>query len=104
MPTAMQVYVCETDELADGQFRRVDGDPSLIVYRVAGEFFATQELCTHEEWSLAESEELEGYEIECSLHLARFDVRTGGPSCLPATRSLTTYPVEVVGGRVYVHR
>jgi nitrite reductase/ring-hydroxylating ferredoxin subunit len=46
--------------------------------------------------------EVEGFEVTCPLHLARFDIRTGRPLCLPATRALPTFPVVVEDGRVYL--
>jgi nitrite reductase/ring-hydroxylating ferredoxin subunit len=98
------VYVCTLDEMPEGTIRRLGGDPPAILFRVEGELYATQEFCTHEEWSLAEDSELDGYEVECALHLARFDVRTGAAICLPATRPLQTYPVQVVDGKIFISR
>ena len=81
----------------------VAGDPAIAVYRVeSGEYFATQDTCSHEKWSLGEDSDLDGYEIECPLHLARFDVRSGEVLCFPATVALNTYAVEVEDGMVYV--
>ena len=67
-----------------------------------GEFHATADTCSHEKWSLGEDAELEGNEVVCPLHMARFDVRTGAPLCLPATTALRTYPLEIEGDDVYV--
>ena len=78
--------------LADG--RRV------AVYLVQGQAFATEDLCTHGQSSLAEDGCLDGHIVECGMHLGRFDVRTGeavGPPCIKALR---TYPVEIRDGQV----
>jgi nitrite reductase/ring-hydroxylating ferredoxin subunit len=91
-----------TDDLADGGVCQMPSAPHIAIYRVGDEFYATQDSCSHEEWSLGEDGELEGYEVLCSLHMARFDVRDGRPLCLPALKGLTTYPVSVVDGRVLV--
>jgi nitrite reductase/ring-hydroxylating ferredoxin subunit len=97
-----RTFVCRADEIADGEGRRVDLDPPVAVYRVGDQFYATADSCTHEQWSLGEEGELDGYEVTCTLHLAQFDVRTGRALCLPATRALRTYPVVVENGDVYI--
>ncbi|MET7393757.1 non-heme iron oxygenase ferredoxin subunit [Dactylosporangium sp. NPDC005572] len=96
---------CRVDDLADGECLRADTDPPVAVYRVGGAFYATADSCSHEEWSLGEEGEVDGFEVTCSLHMARFDVRDGRALCLPAIRALETYAVEVVDGDVFVaHR
>ncbi|WP_232069117.1 non-heme iron oxygenase ferredoxin subunit [Mycobacterium saskatchewanense] len=90
------------DDLADGQLCRLPGAAHVAVYRIGDHFYATQDSCSHEQWSLADDGELEGYEIVCSLHLARFDVRDGRALCLPALQPLRTYPTRVVDGRVLI--
>ena len=94
--------VCRVDDLADGECRRVEATPPVAVYRVDGSFYATADTCTHEEWSLGEDGELEGHEVVCCLHMARFDVRTGAATALPATVALETFPVRVEGGEVWI--
>ena len=79
----------------------LDVDPPVAVWNVDGEFFATDDTCTHEKYSLTAGY-LDGCEAECALHWAKFDVRTGAALCLPATRSLATYPVMVDHGEVFV--
>jgi len=96
------VFAFDTTELSDGEARRVPDAPHIAVYRVGDEFYATQDSCSHEEWSLGEDGELEGHEVLCSLHMARFDVRDGRALCLPALTDLKTYPVSVTDGRVMV--
>lgn len=95
-------YAFEADALSDGELRTMPGVPHVAIYRVGDEFFATQDSCSHEEWSLGEDGELEGHEVLCSLHMARFDIRDGRPLCLPALKPLRTYPVVVTDGRVMV--
>lgn len=96
------IFAFNADELADGQVSQVPSAPHIAVYRVGDDFFATQDSCSHEEWSLGEDGELEGFEVLCSLHMARFDVRDGRALCLPALVGLKTYPVAVTDGRVLV--
>ncbi len=73
----------------------------LAIYCVQGEFFATDNLCTHGRARLSDGF-LEGCVIECPLHQGRFDVRSGAPLCAPVTQPLARYAVKVEGSRLYV--
>jgi nitrite reductase/ring-hydroxylating ferredoxin subunit len=97
-----RTFACKLDDIADGGALRVNVDPPVALFRVGERIYATDDSCTHEEWSLGEEGELEGFEVTCSLHLARFDIRTGRPLCLPATRALRTYTAVVEDGDVYI--
>lgn len=97
-----RIFACKADDVPDGGTLRVEADPPVALFRAGGQFYATADSCTHEEWSLGEEGELDGFEVTCSLHLARFDVRTGRALCLPATRALATYRVIVEDGDVYI--
>jgi nitrite reductase/ring-hydroxylating ferredoxin subunit len=90
------------DDLADGEALRAQTRPPVAVFRVGGSFYATSDSCSHEEWSLGEEGEVYGFEVTCSLHMARFDVRDGRALCLPAMIALNTYAVEVEDGEVFV--
>ena len=68
----------------------------IALYRSEGEFFATDNVCTHA-YALLSDGFLEDGCIECPLHQARFDIRTGKALCAPATVDVTTYPVKVDG-------
>lgn len=83
-----------------GMCTEVDGVP-VAVWNVGGVFYATDDTCTHEEASLCEGD-LWGEVIECPLHGAQFDVRTGEVLSLPAVLPLKTYPVKVENGTIYV--
>lgn len=94
--------VCATDDVAPGEMLRFEGGPEpILIANVDGEFFATQDTCTHEEWPLSEGF-LEDGLIECSLHWAKFCARTGKAKTLPACVDLRTYPVRVEGDAVLV--
>jgi nitrite reductase/ring-hydroxylating ferredoxin subunit len=73
----------------------------IALYNVDGTFYATDDECSHAEASLSDGW-LEDYEITCPLHGSAFDVRTGRPLCLPATKPVRTYPVRVEGDDIYV--
>lgn len=71
------------------------------LYNVDGEFYATDDTCTHEEASLTEGE-LYGDIVECPLHGGAFNVRSGEVESFPPLVAVETYPVRVVGDEVQV--
>lgn len=90
-----------SDVPADGGLRVDIGDEPIAIWNVEGTFYATSDVCTHEETSLVEGD-LWGEVIECALHGAQFDVRTGEVLSLPAVFPLATYPVKEEDGELYV--
>ena len=74
---------------------------SIALYDIEGSVFATDNICTHAYARLSDGW-LDGELIECPLHAARFDVRTGKVLDPPATEDLKTYPVRVVGDDIQV--
>ncbi|MFJ8812978.1 non-heme iron oxygenase ferredoxin subunit [Amycolatopsis thermoflava] len=100
---AERIFACEVGDLDDGDTMMVEtGGEPVALYRVDGRFYATSDTCTHEKWSLGEEGDLDGFEITCTLHNARFDVRDGRALCFPATANLTRYSTIVEDGKVYV--
>jgi 3-phenylpropionate/trans-cinnamate dioxygenase ferredoxin component len=99
---AKYIRVAKTDEIpaGSGMYFDVDGAP-IAIFHVDGSFYATADVCTHEEASLSEGE-LEGEIVECPLHGARFNVRTGEVKALPAVVRLRTYPLRVVDNAIEV--
>jgi len=96
------VHVGDEAELAGRDVVRVEvADVPVAIWRVDGSLYATADTCTHEEASLSEGD-LWDEVIECPLHGAQFDVRTGKVLSLPAIFPLPTYPVEVRDGGIYV--
>ncbi len=68
---------------------------SVLVCNVGGELFAVENQCSHARVSLSEGRLIEG-EVECPVHGARFDVKTGTAMCRPARRAIRTFRVERV--------
>ncbi|MGK5627363.1 non-heme iron oxygenase ferredoxin subunit [Streptomyces sp. URMC 123] len=97
IPEATFVRVCTLGELEEDTPKRVeiDGVPVSVV-NTEGEVFAINDICSHANVSLSEGE-VEDCSIECWLHGSRFDLRTGAPSGLPATRPVPVYPVKIEG-------
>jgi naphthalene 1,2-dioxygenase system ferredoxin subunit len=73
----------------------------IALYTVGGEVYATDNICTHGHARLCDGF-LDGHEIECPLHQGKFDVRDGKPLCDPVTEAVRSYPVKIVGQRVFV--
>ena len=71
----------------------------LALYNVSGEIFATDNRCSHGHARLCDGF-VEGHEIECPMHQGRFDIRTGQPTCAPATDAIQSYPAKIEGGRI----
>ena len=89
------------DDIAEGTPLALEiGGHGFVVVRVGDDFYVLGERCTHTGDSLAEVGEVDGGEIECASHGARFDLTTGAATSLPATRPLPTAEVRVVAGRL----
>ena len=93
---------CSLSELGDDSAIRVElaGKPVCIA-RSNGEVFAVSDVCSHADVALSEGDVEDG-KIECWLHGSLFDLRTGGPTGLPATKPVPTFPVTVEGDDVLV--
>ena len=94
---------CAVDELPEVGALQViiDGDAYAIVRDEEGGIHALEDRCTHAEVALSEGE-VEDCSIECWLHGSSFDLRTGKPNGLPATRPVPVYPVKIEGDDVLV--
>jgi len=79
----------------------VVSEKKLCVARLGNQFFAMDDSCTHAASPLADCL-LEGDEVVCPLHGARFDVKTGTPKTLPATEAVPTHEVKLEGEDVYI--
>jgi nitrite reductase/ring-hydroxylating ferredoxin subunit len=77
------------------------GDAEIAIYRVEGEYFATSNICTHAQALLSDGF-LDGHLIECPIHNACFDIRTGKAMTSPAEIDLETFPTRVRDGSIEV--
>jgi len=78
----------------------VDGE-GYDVFELDGEYYVTQDACTHGPGLLSEGV-VEGDEIECPFHQGRFNIRTGEPTLPPCIVALRTWPVHVRDGRIFI--
>lgn len=76
-------------------------DVDVLVVNVAGDFFAVEDMCSHERFPLSDGD-VEGETIVCALHGAKFCVRTGEALCAPAYEPVHTFPVRVENERVQI--
>ena len=97
-----EIRIAALDELPHGRGVRVDvGEHRIAVFRLGDDVYAIGDRCSHAEASLAEGE-LFDFDVECPRHGSSFDVRTGVPDVLPATKPVPSYAVRVDDGDVYV--
>ena len=96
------VKICSTSEVADNSVKSFEvGSNVIAVYNLGGEFFVTDNECTHGAASLADGI-LEDDIIECSLHFGAFNVKTGAAVQAPCFTALRTYKIVVQDGQVMV--
>lgn len=96
-PSTLPANSFVVSEIKPGQLKQVSLDGvNVTVYNVDGEFYATQDECTHAGGPLSEGE-LSGKIITCPWHFSCFDVTDGAVTCRPATEPLETYTVQIEG-------
>ena len=96
------VRVAAVADVPSGQVKTVQVEgKALALCHAADGWYAVDDLCTHDDGPLGEGL-LDGHQIECPRHGARFDVRTGAVTCLPAVMPIRAYGVRVQGTDVLV--
>jgi 3-phenylpropionate/trans-cinnamate dioxygenase ferredoxin subunit len=96
------VAVGRAADLPPGARLHIDlEEESVIVVNVGGDYLCIADLCTHDGGPLADGEVI-GCQIECPRHGARFDLRTGKVTRLPATDPIPTFRVRVEDGVLFV--
>ena len=96
------VKVAQVADVPEGgkQYFEVD-DRLVVVFRVDNRFYCLDDICTHDGGPLGEGS-LDGHQIACPRHGARFDVRTGDALTMPATEATAAHQVKVDGDALYV--
>ncbi|WP_026601262.1 non-heme iron oxygenase ferredoxin subunit [Methylomonas sp. 11b] len=96
------IDVVAESALANGEHVLVDVDGTdVAIFKIDDQFYAIEDVCTHDGAEIA-SGELDGDEIVCPRHGARFCVKTGAVKCAPAYEDVATFPVRIVDGRIQV--
>jgi len=96
------VTVAPVDDLKPGTRQLVDVDGSqIVVFNLDGKYYAIEDVCTHDGGQLTGGE-VEGDQIICPRHGARFCIRTGAALTAPAYEATATFPVRIENGVVQV--
>jgi 3-phenylpropionate/trans-cinnamate dioxygenase ferredoxin subunit len=96
------IDVVAESALANGEHVLVDVDGTdVAIFKIDDQLYAIEDVCTHDGAEIA-SGELDGDEIVCPRHGARFCVKTGAVRCAPAYEDVATFPVRIVDGRIQV--
>lgn len=96
------VAVAQADEIPLGECKVVWlDDDAIAVYRLEDGYYAILDRCSHADFELSAGS-VEGDEVECCLHGARFSIKTGEALSAPAYEPVHIFPVRVVDGRVEV--
>lgn len=95
--------ICKVADVPEDGVLRVerDGLPALAIYKWEGEFYCTDDLCTHGAASLADGEIEDGM-IICPFHLGAFCIKTGTPTAAPCAVPIRSYAVTVAAGEIFI--
>lgn len=90
------------DDCPEGTLKGVRvGGELIVLANVDGDVYALEDQCSHQDFPLSDGE-LDGGDVVCIYHGARFDACTGKNKALPAVRPVRSYPVEIRDGDVWV--
>ncbi len=96
------IEIAPVNELASGERMFVTiGDRSIVIFNIIGNLYAIADICSHDDGPLGDGD-LDGHEITCPRHGARFDVRTGEALLLPAVVDIPAYPVRMKEGMIEI--
>lgn len=99
---ADKVLVAPKEEFKTGSYQTVfAANTNIAVFNLGDEFFAIEDVCTHDGGQLTGGE-IEGDEVICPRHGARFCVKDGEALTPPAFEDVETFDTEIEDGNVYV--
>lgn len=94
--------VCAIDEIPENRTRVITiGEEEIQLTRMNGEVYAFDNVCTHDDAPIGEGD-IVGGEIQCPRHGAKFDVKSGRATGLPAIMPIKTYQVTIEDGDVFI--
>lgn len=100
-PKSRWVRVCELADLTPDQGLRLNTAPPVTIFLSEGDVYCLDDTCTHETYSLADGW-VEKCVVECPLHFAKFDLRTGAVVSPPACTPVSTHELRVEGNDIHV--
>lgn len=99
--TGRWVQICDVNDIAEDEGYPLNTVPPIALFRQGDEVFCLEDNCSHETYRLSEGW-VEDCSVECALHAAKFDLRSGKALCLPATAPVRTFDVRIEGGSVQI--
>lgn len=101
---AERVKVAEVGELGENEIKGLEvNGQEIALYHVCGRYYATDDICSHAYSKLSEGWlDEDDCAVECALHGSKFDLASGKPRSLPATKPVRIYPVIVEDDGVYI--
>ena len=98
-----KIKVANVNDVAEGGLKKVDvnGEP-VALFKIAGQIFATSNICTHEHCELDENHMMHGDVVECTCHGSQFNIKIGVNVLPPAAEPLKTYQVSVENDEIFV--
>lgn len=97
------IEIATVDEFKETDRKLVDlgGQHQIGLFKIPEGFYAVSAWCSHQKATIIHGD-IEGFEIECPLHAARFDLRDGQHKCLPAVRPIKSYEVKVESDKIFL--
>lgn len=96
------IEVASLDDLPEGERLFLDIDEVyLVMFNIAGHIYAIADVCSHDDGPLGDGE-LEGMDLSCPRHGAKFDIRSGKALSLPAVVDIPVYPVQVREQKIFI--
>lgn len=95
-------FVASAEDLPENSRLFIDWkDEPVVILNIAGSIYAVGDVCTHDNGPLGDGE-VEGFELVCPRHGARFDIRDGKAKRGPAFRDIPTYAIKLEDGKIYI--
>ena len=90
------------EDLESGERIFIDvDDVPVVIFKIGKDVYAINDRCSHDDGPLGEGE-LDGFEVICPRHGARFDVRNGKVLSLPAVEDIQHYPIRILDGQIEI--
>jgi 3-phenylpropionate/trans-cinnamate dioxygenase ferredoxin subunit len=97
-----KIKTLKTSELSLNSSKVISlSDKQIALFNYGGEYYALDDMCSHAEASLSEGDVYD-CKVECPLHGAEFDLKTGDAVTLPATKPVNKYKVNVEDGYIFL--
>jgi 3-phenylpropionate/trans-cinnamate dioxygenase ferredoxin subunit len=96
------VRICAEEDIGEGAVKGFEiNNRPVALAKYQGTIYAIDDICTHDEGNLGEGDVVNG-QIQCPRHGARFDLKTGQATRMPAVIGINTYEVKIEGSQVYI--